>query len=521
VDHSISIFDERMLMFDAVALGLLRKELIETFGDFGTRNVLTRFGYSHGYRTAQMLSEKYPDFYNNLYAGATLHTVCGLVDAQEVVIDEEDGIVKFTAIIENSYESEQHIANFGMSKDSVCWTLTGFASGFESYKRGREFYFIETECSCKGDEHCIMVGHYKDEWDQNILSEHLPFYGMESSNSLLKKLATKLSLTEKTLMDCQLNLCKNSTYQPIIVRSKVMNDLTELALKVSKIDSSVIISGESGVGKEVIARFIHNNSNRDNKPFIAVNCGAFSENLLESELFGHVKGSFTGANKDTKGLFEEASGGTIFLDEIGETTPAMQVKLLRVLQEMEIRRVGEPKTRPINVRVISATNRDLAQEVENGNFRKDLYYRLKIIEINIPPLRDRSEDILPMAHTFLKRNAEKMKKEVTGIASATAKILLAYSWPGNIRELQNVIERAVALASSNFIEVEDLPDELQHANLKPKFFDDIIPLDDMEMEYIMHALKVSEGDKAKVASKLGIGISTLYKKLKKYQEDAQ
>jgi DNA-binding NtrC family response regulator/predicted hydrocarbon binding protein len=516
-DNSISIFDERMLVFDAVALGLLRKELIETFGVYGARNVLTRFGYAHGYRIAKMLSEKYPDFFAKLNSGATLHTICGLVNAQDVFWDESGGISTFKAIIKNSYESQQHVANFGLADDSVCWTLTGFASGYETYKRGKEFYFIETECAGKGQENCVMEGHYKDEWGPNILKSHLPFYGMESSNSILKNLAEKLSQVEKSLAKCQMNIAKGSDCHPIIVRSKVMNTIKELAYKVSKIDTSIIITGESGVGKEVIAKFIHNNSYRSNKPFIAVNCGAFSDTLLESELFGHVKGAFTGANRDHKGLFQEALGGTIFLDEIGETSQAMQVKLLRVIQEMEIRKVGESKSHTIDVRILSATNRDLAKEVELGNFRKDLYYRLKVIEINIPPLRERPEDILPLAHVFLKKFADKMKNQVTGISSAAAKHLISYSWPGNVRELQNTIERAVALSSSNFIELDDLPEEFLMTKTHPRFFNDIVPLYEVEKEYITNALELAGGDKIKASSKLGIGVSTLYKKLKEYQ----
>lgn len=519
-DNSLSIFGERMLIFDAIALGLLRKELIETFGIYGAKNILTRFGYAHGYRTAQMLSSKYPDFFSGLNAGATLHTLCGLVNAQDVRTEQKDGKEIFWAVITNSYESQQHNAHFGISDSCVCWTLTGFASGFETFKRGQEFYFIERECSSKGDKFCTMEGRYKDDWGSEI-KEHLPFYGMESSNSLLKNLADRLSHAEQSLENCQMSLTRSAGQQTIIVRSKQMQDVVDLAKKTASIDSSVVISGESGVGKEVIARFIHNNSSRRNQPFIAVNCGAFSDTLLESELFGHAKGSFTGAARDHKGLFEEACGGTLFLDEIGETSQAMQVKLLRVLQEMEVRRVGETKSRPIDVRILTATNRNLASEVTSGTFRRDLYYRLKVIEINIPPLRERTEDILPLAHVFLKKSCDKNNKNVTGIASSASKLLVSYSWPGNVRELQNAIERAVALSSSNFIVGDDLPDDMRHVIIKPMAFDDVRPLEEVEKEYILHALELSGGDKSETALKLNIAVSTMYKKLKDYQNECR
>ena len=225
-----------------------------------------------------------------------------------------------------------------------------------------------------------------------------------------------------------------------------MQQVVDLARRVAKVDSTVLITGESGSGKERIARLVHDESTRAAGPFVAVNCGAITETLLESELFGHARGAFTGATSDRPGLFEAANGGTLLLDEVGEVSPGMQVKLLRALQEREIRRVGENKSRRVDVRVLAATNRDLAHGVAGGTFRQDLYYRLKVVELHVPPLRERRDDVLPLARVLLADAALRMKRKISGLAPGAADQLLRYEWPGNVRELENAMERAVALA---------------------------------------------------------------------------
>ena len=246
-----------------------------------------------------------------------------------------------------------------------------------------------------------------------------------------------------------------------------MRQLVDLARRVAKVDSTVLITGESGSGKERIARLVHEESTRAAGPFIAVNCGAITETLLESELFGHARGAFTGATQDRPGLFEAANGGTLLLDEVGEVSPGMQVKLLRALQEREIRRVGENKSRRVDVRVVAATNRDLAHGVAGGAFRQDLYYRLKVVELHVPPLRERRDDILPLARVLLADAALRMKRKIAGLAPGAADQLLRYEWPGNVRELENAMERAVALARGSRVELEDLPEEVRQAFPKP------------------------------------------------------
>jgi transcriptional regulator with PAS, ATPase and Fis domain len=296
-----------------------------------------------------------------------------------------------------------------------------------------------------------------------------------------------------------------------------MRQVVDLACRVAKVDSTVLITGESGSGKERIARLVHDESTRMSGPFIAVNCGAIAETLLESELFGHARGAFTGATHDRPGLFESANGGTLLLDEVGEVSPGMQVKLLRALQEREIRRVGENKNRKVNVRIIAATNRDLALGVTDGNFRQDLYYRLKVVELHVPPLRERRDDILPLARVLLAGSALSMKRKITGLTPGAADQLLRYPWPGNVRELENVMERAVALSPGNRVELEDLPEEVRQACALPPTADGTVrPLEVIEKEYILAALALNGGNQTRTSEQLHIGSATLYRKLKSY-----
>jgi DNA-binding NtrC family response regulator len=291
----------------------------------------------------------------------------------------------------------------------------------------------------------------------------------------------------------------------------------ELARRVAQVDSTVLITGENGVGKERIARLIHDESTRTGGAFVALNCGAVPEALLESELFGHAKGAFTGAAQDRAGLFEAANGGTLFLDEIGEVSPAMQVKLLRVLQEREVRRVGENKNRKVNVRVLAATNRDLVTEVNSARFRQDLYYRLKVIELRVPPLRERRNDILPLARLFLIEAGERTGRKMTGLTTRAANRLMRYGWPGNVRELENAIERAVVLSRGTRIDEDDLPEEVGLAIPDARARGDVRPLEEVEREYILAVVKANDGNKVHAAEQLKIGTATLYRKLKLYE----
>jgi len=300
-------------------------------------------------------------------------------------------------------------------------------------------------------------------------------------------------------------------------------DLLHVAETVAQTDSTVLLQGESGTGKGIVARYIHELSRRSTKAFVSINCGALPESLLESELFGHVKGSFTGAVKDKSGLFAAAESGTFFLDEIGETTPATQVKLLRVLQHREVIPVGATEPIPIDTRIIAATNRDLDQEIARGNFRSDLFYRLNVIAIDIPPLRERREDIPILAEAFLQQIAVARGEEAKTLSEEAAAQLQSYNWPGNVRELENAVERAVILATNGEIGPASLPDRIRQKKAEPFVSERVTrnpSLDAIERAYIMWVLGSEGGNKSKAAETLGIDPSTLYRKLTRFGVEA-
>jgi DNA-binding NtrC family response regulator len=308
-------------------------------------------------------------------------------------------------------------------------------------------------------------------------------------------------------------------FENIIGKSEEMIKVFSLLKAVAPSDASILIRGESGTGKELIAHAVHKFSERKDKPLVIVSCAALSPNLLESELFGHVKGAFTGAIRDKVGRFELADNGTIFLDEIAEFAPSLQVKLLRVLQEGEFEAVGDTKTKKVNVRVIAATSRNIEDELKRGNFREDLYYRLNVVTIKLPPLRERKDDIPILANFFLQRYAKKNKKDIREISGRTMKLLVNYDWPGNIRELENVIERAVILSHSSIVHPDVLPENIlrteEEEDLLPRAVEKRITLQELEREYIKRLL-AKEKSKERIAEILGIDKATLWRKREKY-----
>jgi DNA-binding NtrC family response regulator len=307
----------------------------------------------------------------------------------------------------------------------------------------------------------------------------------------------------------------------LIGRSAVMQEIFALIRRLSGSAASVLVTGASGTGKELVAKALHFNSPRRERPFVALNCAAIPDTLLESELFGYKRGAFTDARADRAGIFLEADGGTIFLDEIAELSTALQAKLLRVLQEGEIRPLGATRSEKVDVRVVAATNKELEARLIDGTFREDLYYRLNVIHIHLPALRDRAEDILPLAEHFLARSAAKAGKEVRGFHETSRKALLAYGWPGNVRELENVVERAVALAQDALVQPEDLPQAVRERRMTAE--DDLsaavargLTLDELEREYIKRVLAAESGNKTRAAQRLGLDRKTLYRKLEEY-----
>ncbi len=309
-----------------------------------------------------------------------------------------------------------------------------------------------------------------------------------------------------------------------IGKSKRFMELLKLAEHVSPTESTVLIQGESGTGKEVVARYIHNLSTRADGPFLSINCGALPENLLESELFGHVKGSFTGAVRDKQGLFAAARGGSFFLDEVGEMPPSLQVKLLRVLQEREAIPVGATEAIPVDVRIIAATNRDLEEEIRRGNFRSDLFYRLNVIALNLPPLRERRDDLLLLIENFLQSLAHETSADPKALASEALDAVMVYEWPGNVRELENALEHAVVLSRGNLIEAGALPERITKRRKEPLVAERSYrnpTLEVIERAYIMWVLQAEGGNKTRAAEVLGIDPSTLYRKLSRYEEQVE
>jgi DNA-binding NtrC family response regulator len=308
-----------------------------------------------------------------------------------------------------------------------------------------------------------------------------------------------------------------------IGKSRRFLDVLKLAEQVAPSSSTVLIQGESGTGKEVLARYIHNLSPRRDAPFLSINCGALPESLLESELFGHVKGSFTGAVRDKQGLFAAARGGTFFMDEVGEMPPSLQIKLLRVLQEREVIPVGATEAIPVDVRIVAATNRDLEEEVRRGNFRSDLFYRLNVIALELPPLRDRKEDLILLIEHFLQDVATERGTGPKALSAEALDGVLVYDWPGNVRELQNALEHAVVMSKSSLIEPAALPERITRQRKEPLVSERIHPnpaLDTIERAYIMWVLQAEGGNKTRAAEVLGIDPSTLYRKLSRYEETA-
>ena len=350
-----------------------------------------------------------------------------------------------------------------------------------------------------------------------------PFQNDEMKIRIKKALEKRRLSAENILLKKQLK--DRAVFDNIIGKSEKIEKVFELVRKVSDSMSNILIYGESGTGKELIARAIHFNSRKKDKPFVTINCGALPEGLLESELFGHMKGSFTGAVFNKEGLFEVANGGTIFLDEVGETSPAIQVKLLRVLQDKEFKRVGGTKEIKVDVRIITATNRDLSKAVSEGKFREDLYYRLNVIPITLPPLRERTDDIPLLADHFLNKFNKALNKNVKGFSQTTMELFRNYEWRGNVRELENIIERAVALSNSEIITPEYLPDILRDSSRSSSAIPVNIPqegldleglIGDIEKELLLKALEKTNWIKKDAAKLLHLNFRSFRYRLDKY-----
>jgi DNA-binding NtrC family response regulator len=524
-DGVVRFAGQRAVIVDGIANGNLRKELVNQFGMSTARAILTRFGYVQGWRMADAMQDLFQweseeDWH---HACGRIHMLGGMYRLAPGPVGSltQEGLT----LIE-SYEAEQHIAHLGKCDTAVCWTICGLTSGYLSRALGKEIYVLEERCIGRGDANCHLLGRTLEEWGDKR-SDEIRFFRVENLKDWLEPSLHRITEELKTA-EKELRIKKRimANVDPsidnelgIIARSGDMRKVVDLARRIAKVDCTVLITGESGAGKELIAHMVHHESARTAGPFIAVNCGAITETLLESELFGHTRGAFSGATQARIGLFEAANGGVLFLDEIGDVSPGMQVKLLRALQEHEIRRVGESNSRPVNVRVIAATNHDIAKEIEAGRFRTDLFYRLNVVQLHVPPLRDRRQDILPLARVLLTRAAQGSPRTVTGLSPRAADQLLRYDWPGNVRELENAMERAVAIGNAGLVDYDELPEEVRQAVPVPSLGGPVRKLDEIEKDYILAVLHLNEGNQARTARELGIGSATLYRKLKIYGTD--
>ena len=451
-DGRIWLAGHRMLLLHVEALGGLRRELMQTIGSEQTRRVLKRAGYASGIRDAALARQVRPNAtaYDQFTVGPQLHMLEGAVQVtpEKFELDLESGSHLGIFRWDHSWEVETHLKHFGPQTEAVCWMLIGYASGYVSAFMGQKVIYKEIQCGACGHSHCRIEGRPLKDWpDGELLQEDYEadslLVRMEDLHAELESLRTSIS--------------PRDDLGELIGRSKAFNLSIELLRKAATTQVTVMLTGETGVGKERFARTLHGMSLRADKPFVAVNCAALPNELIESELFGAEKGAYTGAGTARQGRFERADGGTLFLDELGDLPMAAQAKLLRVLQNGEVERLGSTQVRKVDVRVVAATNVDLEAAVAAGRFRRDLMYRLNVYPIPIPPLRERVEDIEPLANHLLTQFMAQHNKRVAGLTDRALDAMRHYPWPGNIRELENLIERGLIItAAGQMVDVEDL-----------------------------------------------------------------
>ncbi len=522
-EGAINLHGRRLVLHSLHAFAQFRRDLVEMVGRDQARRIFTRFGYFWGYADAAAMKRIYEwdDVKEWLKAGPRMHTIEGVTRAvvKTLNFDDQTGQFFMELVWHDSGEAEEHLLEMGKSDEPSCWMLIGYASGYASFCLGKDIFFIEQRCRCKGDRVCSAIGKDVASWGDELKS-HLPYFRAEDIQGKVQQLTRELrEKTRELAKERKRVSLLERTSKPffIEVRSESYARVLDVANRIAPFDSSVLITGPTGAGKEVLSRYIHIHSARSGGPFLPVNCGALPETLLESELFGHKAGAFTGAIHDRVGLFEQAEKGTIFLDEIGDISPSVQLKILRVLQEREILRVGDSKPRKIDVRIIAATNRGLAQAVREGAFREDLFYRLGVIEIEVPPLRDRKEDIIPLARYFVEQLARRLKMPQLRLHATCLDYLQEYHWPGNVRELENAIERAAVFCKDGMILPEDLPAHIVHSrSIRDVAVDPLTrTLDQVEQEHINAVMELTGGNRTRAARILGISPTTLWRKLKR------
>lgn len=417
---------ERCVLMSSNALTMVRAELIEGLGLAKAQRLFWEIGYSEGGRCALTAKELRPDrnFLDAFAVGPQAHALTGFGWTEIVSLhnDEQRGQFEGTFLVHDSFEAVTHLATNEVNTDPVCWMQAGFASGFASTFAGQPIEIREVECQGMGDPACLLRGKPAGEWTQEAQETHANLSPYRTGDG-----------------------CKVFGEQTVLGMSAGFLAVQSIIERTAATNATLLFLGETGVGKEIFARMAHALSDRRDSPFVALNCAAIPEGLIEAELFGVAKGAYTGAVAARPGRFELADGGTLFLDEISMLSPMAQGKLLRVIQEGEFERVGEVKTRKVDLRLMAASNVDLRQAVEAGSFRADLYYRLSTMPVNVPPLRKRREDIPGLIEYFRSKYAQKHNRTVTGFTNRALNALLAYDYPGNVRELERMVERAVLL----------------------------------------------------------------------------
>ena len=534
----IWLHEHRMLLVHAEAQALLRKELIDSLGIDRARGLLTRMGYASGLRDAELARTRSQDCSDAeaFMTGPKLHTLEGIVQVTPVRLELDRMAGRFYGefLWENSWEGQWHRHHYGQHNEPVCWTQIGYACGYASAFMGRPILFKEVECVGMGHNNCRIIGKPVEEWED--AAEHLRYFTPESIADQLIDLQTQVVQLRSTIGE------KEKLPADMIGISPGFKRAFDLLRQAATSHIAVLLLGETGVGKELFARALHAMGPRRDKPFLAVNCAAIPAELVEAELFGVERGAYTGAQAARAGRFERADGGTLFLDEIGDLPLPAQSKLLRVLQDGELERVGDHRVRRVDVRMVAATNADLQRLVKEGRFRSDLYYRLNPFQIQIPPLRERKEDISFLAKRFLEKHCAVHGKKLRGFTDKAKRALLTYQWPGNIRELQNMVERGVILAPSGTrIEVGHLFSCTVTEDQAPEFglgldgnldldswdtgkalceavFNGVRTLDQVEAMLIETAVDKAHGNLSAASRMLGLTRPQLAYRLKRLQE---
>jgi two-component system, NtrC family, response regulator HydG len=533
----IWLHEHRMLLVHAEALAGLRKELIDTLGMERAKGVLLRMGYTSGKRDAELVRAVSGDDAEAFMTGPRLHALEGIVRVTPIRVELERAAGRFSGELlwENSWEGTWHKRDLGIHTEPVCWTQIGYACGYTSSFMGRPILYKEVECVGAGGKNCRIVGKPLEEWPD--AAEQMRYFHPENIADELFDLQAQLAQLRSTIVE------RESLPEEMVGQSPAFRAAYELLRKAAAAQITVLLLGETGVGKEMFARYLHSSSPRAAEPFVAVNCAAIPPDLVESELFGVEKGAYTGASVSRPGRFERAHGGTLFLDEVGDLPPPAQAKLLRVLQEGELERVGDQRTRKVDVRLVAATNANLQQLVKEGRFRSDLYYRLNAYQVFIPPLRERKEDISPLAKRFLAKFSALHEKKLLGFSDKAKRALLEYPWPGNIRELQNMIERGVILApQGGRVEIEhlftsheggqaaeigldrngelDVKGQASLRRLCDAVLSGSVSLDAIEAMMLEAAVDKARGNLSSAARMLGMTRPCLAYRLKRLQEDA-